>query len=288
MTYSIVARDPETGELGVAVQSRAFGTGRVVPWARSGVGAVATQAFTERSYGPLGLELMASGRPPGEALAELLEADELRDYRQAAFLSADGQVAVHTGEACVPEAGHLSGEGFCVQGNMLRSTEVWPAMAARFAESRGTLAERLLDALEAAEASGGDFRGRQAAGLLVVPGESTGKPWDDCVFDLRVEDHPEPLAELRRLHRMAAAYRRRHRIGPGSSVEEEVRVAREAGLPEQDVAVAGALAAAAANDVERAVSLLGPLVAEERRWLEVLGRYERLGLVPPGLRDRLS
>jgi uncharacterized Ntn-hydrolase superfamily protein len=288
VTYSIVARDPATGELGVAVQSRAFGAGRVVPWALSGVGAVATQAFGEKSYGPRGLDLMAQGRAPADALAELLEADGLRESRQVAFLAADGRSAVHTGAACIPEAGHLVGEDFCAQGNMLRSPDVWPAMAEAFSRAVGTLAERLLDALDAAEAAGGDFRGRQAAGLLVVAGESSGKPWDDVLFDVRVDDHPEPLAEVRRLHRMAVAYRRRNRIGPGASVDEEIEAAREAGLPEQDVALAGALAAAASADLERAASLLAPLVAEERRWLELLERYERMGLVPPGVLELLS
>jgi uncharacterized Ntn-hydrolase superfamily protein len=288
VTYSIVALDRETGELGVAVQSRAFGTGRVVPWARSEVGAVATQAFSQKSYGPLGLELMAAGRAPEDALAELLEADELRESRQVAFLAADGRAHVHTGSACIPEAGQIVGDGLCAQGNMLRSTEVWPAMATAFTGASGTLAERLLDALDAAEAAGGDFRGRQAAALLVVPGQSSDKPWDDLVFDLRVEDHPEPLAELRRLHRMATAYQRRNRIGPGASVDEEIEAAREAGLPEQDVALAGALAAAASGDVDCAVALVSPLVAEEPRWLAVFERYERLGLIPPGLVERLS
>jgi uncharacterized Ntn-hydrolase superfamily protein len=179
VTYSIVARDPDTGELGVAVQSRAFGTGRAVMWAQSQVGAVATQAFAEKSYGPLGLELMAAGLSPEKALAELCEADELRESRQVAFLAPDGRTAAHTGSDCIPECGHLAGDGFSAQGNMLRSTEVWPAMAEAFSTVNGTLAERLLDALDAAEAAGGDFRGRQAGGLLVVPGESTGKPWDD-------------------------------------------------------------------------------------------------------------
>ncbi len=288
MTYSIVARDPETGELGVAVQSRAFGTGRAVPWALSGVGAVATQAFGEKSYGPLGLELMAAGRSPEEALAELLEADERRDSRQVAFLAADGRGAIHTGAACIPEAGHLAGDGVLVQGNMLRSVGVWPAMAESFAEGSGSLAERLVDALDAAEAAGGDFRGRQAAGLLVVPAEGTGKPWDDRVFDLRIEDHPEPLAELRRLHRLAAGYRRRNRIGPGASVDEEVEAARQAGLPEEDVALAGALAAAHGGNIPRAVSFLAPLVAADRRWRETFDRYERLGVLPEGVVDRLD
>jgi uncharacterized Ntn-hydrolase superfamily protein len=287
VTYSIVARDPGTGELGVAVQSRAFGTGRAVPWAVSEVGAVATQAFAEKSYGPLGLELMAAGRSPDEALAELLDADELRESRQVAFLAYDGRTAVHTGSACIPERGHLRGEGFSVQGNMLRSVEVWPAMARAFTAASGTLAERLLEALDAAEAAGGDFRGRQASGLLVVPGEGTGKPWDDVVFDLRVEDHPEPLAELRRLHRMAAGYRRIRRMDTGATVDEEVEAAREAGLPEEDVALAGALAAAQSGDLAGAAALLAPLVAADRRWLETFDRYERLGHLPAGVVERI-
>jgi uncharacterized Ntn-hydrolase superfamily protein len=226
VTYSIVGRDPETGELGVAVQSRAFNTGAACAWAEAGVGAVATQSFTERRYGPRGLALLSAGRDPREALDELLAADEGREVRQVAFLDARGRTAAHTGEGCIPHAGHLAGENASVQGNMLRSADVWPAMREAFDGTAGTLAERLLSALDAAEAAGGDYRGRQAAGLVVVAGERHEQPSVDRIFDLRVDDHEDPLGELRRLHRLAAAYRRRNRIDETADPAEE----REAAL----------------------------------------------------------
>ena len=225
MTYSIVARDSETCELGVAVQSRAFNTGAACAWATPGIGAVATQSFTERRYGPRGLELMAAGRTPREALDELLAADELREVRQVAFLDATGDTAAHTGEDCIPHAGHQAHAGVSVQGNMLHSGDVWPAMAEAFDSTPGTLAERLLAALDAAEAAGGDFRGRQAAGLVVVGAEREDEPSYQRVFDLRVDDHPEPLRELRRLHTLGAAYRRRNRIDADADPEQERELA---------------------------------------------------------------
>ncbi len=158
VTYSIVARDPDTGELGVAVQSRAFNAGAACAWAEAGVGAVATQSFTERRYGPRGLGLLAEGRDPRAALDELVAADEGRATRQVAFLDANGETAAHTGESCIPHAGHLSEANVSVQGNMLRSSDVWPAMAEAFDTTSGPLAERLLAALDA-----GGGRGRRLA-----------------------------------------------------------------------------------------------------------------------------
>jgi uncharacterized Ntn-hydrolase superfamily protein len=193
VTYSIVARDPTSGELGVAVQSRSFNTGAACAWAEAGVGAVATQSFTERRYGPRGLALLAEGREPREALDELLAADESRAIRQVAFVDVHGATAAHTGTSCIPHAGDLAAENVSVQGNMLRSADVWPAMGEAFDSTAGTLAERLLAALDAAEAAGGDYRGRQGAGLVVVSGEPDELPSVDRVFDLRVDDHEEPL-----------------------------------------------------------------------------------------------
>jgi uncharacterized Ntn-hydrolase superfamily protein len=280
MTYSLVAWDPEGKELGVAVQSRAFNTAACA-WAVPGVGAVATQSFTERAYGPRGLESMQGGKPPREALDELLAEDELRDVRQVAFVDREGRTAAHTGAGCIPHFGDLQGAGFSVQGNMLRSDEVWPAMAEAFTAARGPLAERLLAALDAAEAAGGDFRGRQAAGLVVVTGEDA--PARERVFDLRVDDHPEPLAELRRLQRMAAGYRRRNRIEAGADAEEEAAAARAAGLPEEDVTAAVVFAHARNGDVERAAALVAEIVAAEPLWRAAFERYETLGLLPEGI-----
>jgi uncharacterized Ntn-hydrolase superfamily protein len=226
VTYSIVARDPETGQLGVAVQSRAFGTGAVCPWALPGVGAATTQSFTEISYAPRGLELLAAGRSPREALDELLAADDGRDYRQVAYVAADGATAAHTGQACIEACGQLSRENVSAQGNMLASADVWPAMVEAFETTVGPLALRLLAALDAAEGAGGDFRGRQAGGLLVVSGDRSDPPWRRLV-DVRVDDHPEPVKELRRLYVLSDAYGRRRELSPDE--------ARAAGLRDDEV-----------------------------------------------------
>jgi uncharacterized Ntn-hydrolase superfamily protein len=205
-TYSIVARDPETGDLGVAVQSHWFSVGPVVPWAESGVGAVATQSLVDISYGPLALELLRAGRSPEEALRGLSEADPGSDVRQVAIIDAHGRVAAHTGSRCIPEAGHVTGDGYSVQANLMLKETVWPAMAQAYETADGDLAERMLQALEAAEEEGGDIRGRQSASILIVSAESTGKPWVDRKMDLRVEDSPKPLVELRRLVTIHRAY----------------------------------------------------------------------------------
>jgi uncharacterized Ntn-hydrolase superfamily protein len=287
VTYSIVGRDEASGHLGVAVQSRAMGVGSVCSWARPGVGAIATQSFTERSYGPLGLDLLAAGASPEDALAQLLEADDRCDFRQVAFLAADGRTAAHTGAACIPECGHIGRSGVSAQGNMLASPAVWPAAADTFEGTEGPLAERLLAALDAAEAAGGDFRGRESASLLVVSGDPAEKPWQS-VFDLRVDNHAEPLRELRRLYGVAAAYRRRDDFGTGTDLEAEVDIARRAGLPEDQVAATAALVAGAHGDIEEAAVRLRPVVESDPRWREAFERYVRLGVMPQAVLDRLS
>jgi uncharacterized Ntn-hydrolase superfamily protein len=204
-TYSIVARDPATGQLGAAVESHWFSTGSIVTWAQPGVGAVCTQAIAEPAYGPNLLERLAAGEDPAAALQALLAADPQARYRQVAAVSATGAVAVHTGPDCIAFAGDAPGEGFSCQANMMSSPAVWPAMAERFRATDGEpLARRLLAALEAAEGEGGDVRGRQSAALVVVPAE--GEAWRRDV-ELRIEDHAEPLEELRRLLDLHDAYR---------------------------------------------------------------------------------
>ena len=205
-TYSIVALDERTGELGVAVQSHWFSVGSLVPWARAGVGAVATQSFVRVEYGPQGLNLMEAGASAEEALIELMNDDEGAEVRQVAMIDINGDVATHTGENCIWAAGHQTGKNYSVQANLMENETVWPAMAEAFEKSRGGLADRMLAALEAAEAEGGDIRGRQSAAMLIVSGQPTGIPWKDIVLELRIEDHPEPLAELKRLIRTHRAY----------------------------------------------------------------------------------
>ena len=203
MTYSIVARDPRTGELGVAVQSRWPSVGAGVAWAEPGVGAVATQSFTEISYGPLGLEAMRAGTPAHDALADLLAEDSRAAVRQVGMVDAIGRSAAHTGDRCVEAAGHVTSENLSIQANMMERPTVWPAMAEAYRSTDGDLADRLLAALRAAEAEGGDVRGRQSSALLVVP--ASGPRWATR-FDLRVDDDRAPLDELARLLHLSRAY----------------------------------------------------------------------------------
>lgn len=206
-TYSIVARDTLSGQIGVAVQSHWFSVGPLVAWAEAGVGAVATQSFVDVSYGPLGLEMMRAGKSTEEALRALLEADSNPELRQVAMIDASGGVAAHTGDACIREAGHIIGENYSVQANLMVSDEVWPEMARAFENTEGDLAERMLAALEAAQESGGDIRGQQSAAILIVRQKATGRIWEDRLIDLRVEDHPQPVQELRRLVNLHRAYK---------------------------------------------------------------------------------
>ena len=271
VTYSIIARDAETAELGVAVQSRAFRAGSGVGWALPGVGAVASQAFSEPSYGPLGLELLQAGKTPEQALAGLVAADPESAVRQVAVVDAEGRTAVHTGAECIREAGHRTGDGYSVQANMMRSADVWPAMAKAFEAASGSLARRLLASLEAAEAAGGDWRGQQAAGLLVVAADD--KPWER-ISDLRVDDHAQPLRELRRLLDLEEAYRALTRS------DERAAAARAGGLSEVDVRWAEIIDAGQAGDVARARDLLAPLLVEEPRWADFVRALAARGLVP--------
>jgi uncharacterized Ntn-hydrolase superfamily protein len=202
-TYSIVARDPDSGELGAAVQSHWFSVGSIVTWARPGVGAVATQSIVERAYGPRLLDALAGGDAPGDALGALLAADEAARFRQVAVLGVEGLPATHTGAGCIAYAGHAVGDDFSVQANMMASDAVWPAMAEAFTHTTGPLARRMLAALRAAEGAGGDARGKQSCALVVVP--AAGEAWERTV-ELRVEDHPEPLDELERLLLLHDAY----------------------------------------------------------------------------------
>jgi uncharacterized Ntn-hydrolase superfamily protein len=203
-TYSIVARDAGTGQVGVAVQSHWFGVGTIVTWAEPGVGAVATQSLADPAYGPNALALLRDGTAPGDALAKLLAEDEAAAVRQVGVVDARGRTSAHTGADCIVHAGHRGGEGYSCQANMMLTDTVPDAMAAAFEASAGSpLDERLLAALDGAEEAGGDVRGRQSAALLVAPAE--GEPWRR-LYDLRVDDHPDPLAELRRLHALQRAY----------------------------------------------------------------------------------
>jgi uncharacterized Ntn-hydrolase superfamily protein len=272
MTYSIIGRDHETGELGIAVQSQAFNTGAAVPWARPGIGAVATQSFTDRRYGWRGLELMASGSAPEGALAELRASDELAEFRQVGMMSVDGRTAQWTGGSCVPAAGGAVGDGWLAQANMVTSTRVWEAMGEAFTRAAGPLAERLLLALEAAEAEGGDWRGRGGTAIVVVPAE--GEPWER-VIDLRVEEGDGSLVELRRLLERALAYRETNRATTGRA-----ELGARRGLPERHVTLLALEDAVEAERFEDAEKILAGLERDDPRWLgyvATLAMHHELG-----------
>ena len=205
-TYSIVALDETTGELGVAVQSHWFSVGFLVPWAKAGVGAVATQSFVKVDYGPDGLQLMESGITAVDALKTLTSKDDGEAVRQVGMIDIKGNVAAHTGSRCIKYAGHIVGKNYSVQANMMANGTVPKAMAVAFEKTKGDLADRMMAALEAAEAEGGDIRGKQSAAMVIVSGEPSGVDWKDTKLSLRIEDHPTPLIELKRLIRVHRAY----------------------------------------------------------------------------------
>jgi uncharacterized Ntn-hydrolase superfamily protein len=286
-TYSVVAVDSATGQIGVAVQSHWFSVGGGVAWAEPGVGAVATQSFIEPAYGPRGLALMRSGLPGPAALAALLRADPDSQVRQLAMIDATGRVAAHTGSRDIPAAGHIVGRGYSVQANLMRNDRVWPAMARAFEATGGDLADRLLATLDAAEAAGGDIRGRQSAALVVVSGDRSANPWER-VFDLRVEDHPDPLGELRRLVGVARAYQAATAgdnfmtVGKVDSALAAYRRASEA-LP--DSATNGeliywvAVTLADLGRVDEAIPLFRRAFAQDEGWAELLARLPAVGLL---------
>jgi uncharacterized Ntn-hydrolase superfamily protein len=285
-TYSIVARDPETGEMGVAVQSHYFSVGSVVPWAEAGVGAVATQSFAEASYGPLGLELMKSGKTAPQALQSLLVSDDARDVRQVAMIDANGHVAAHTGSKCILAAGHVTGANYSAQANLMANEKVWPAMSRAFESAKGTLAERMLAALDAAQEVGGDIRGEQSAAMIIVSGKRSGLWWKDRLLDLRVEDHPHPLQELRRLLRVHDAYKHEDR-GDAFIAEKNLPAALkeyEAAAqlaPENDELLFWyAVGVYTAGDEKRALELFKQVFKRDQRWIELVGRLPASDLLP--------
>jgi len=285
-TYSIVARDPITKELGVAVQSHWFSVGSVVPWAAAGVGAVATQSFVEPSYGPLGLEAMRRGETAETALKALLAEDSNPGVRQVAFVDARGRVAVHTGLGCIPAAGDRSGDGYSVQANLMLSDEVPAAMAKAYESAAGPLAERLLAALDAAQRVGGDIRGKQSAAILVVRGKPSDKPWTDRLVDLRVEDSPRPLDEIHRLLRLHRAYERMNRgddaVAAGK-MEQALKeyAAAEAMDPENDEFVFWHAVTLVTNHrLEEALPVFAKVFRMNPTWMVLVPRLPSVGQLP--------
>ena len=270
-TFSIVARDSATGELGVAVQSHYFSVGPVVPWAEAGVGAVATQSLVLVDYGPDGLALMRAGLSARQSLDSLLAADAHNEGRQVAMVDARGGVAAYTGPSCIPDAGHRTGAQFSAQANLMANDRVWPAMAAAY---------------EAAQRAGGDIRGRQSAALIVVKAKASGKPWNDRVFDLRVEDSPEPIRELRRLVRLRRAYDLED-AGDAAIAEKRpadaLRAYEAAMKLAPDVVELQFWAAVSmyVNGREReALPLFHRVFGREARWVPLVARLPKAGLFP--------
>ena len=294
-TYSIVARDAETGQLGVAVQSHYFGVGTVVTWAEAGVGAIATQASGDPSYGKLGLDLMRAGKSAPDALAGLLASDSGREVRQVAMVDSKGRVAAHTGSTTIPEAGHIVGEGFSVQANMMLKNSVWPAMAEAYRASKGELVDRLLAALDAAEAEGGDIRGRQSAAILIVEGKSSGRSWIDTVFDLRVDDAPEPLAEIRRLVSIRRAYIHQHRAGVAfdrgdlETMEREYAAAERLAGDNPEMRYWHAIALLTLGKSDDGIAMLREIAARDRNWIELTLRLPTMKhLSDPSVVERVG
>lgn len=285
-TYSIVARDPQTGEMGVAVQSHYFSVGPVVPWAEAGVGAVATQSLVLVDYGPYGLELMRKGATAQQALDSLLKADAHSEGRQVAMVDAHGNVAAYTGKACIPDAGHHIGTQYSAQANLMANDKVWPAMAAAFEKAQGDLAERMLQALEAAQKAGGDIRGQQSAAIVVVKAQSSGKPWADRLVDLRVEDSPQPLKELRRLLKLRRAYNLEDagdNFIAEKKPEEALKAYEEAMKLAPDVAELQFWAAVSMYTNGReteGLKLFREVFAHGTQWVDLVPRIAKAGMFP--------
>jgi len=287
-TFSIVARDPATGELGVAVQSHWFSVGSIVTWAEAGVGAVATQSFVDPAYGHRGLELMRGGVPAPEALRRLLAADAQREVRQVAMVDAQGRVDAFSGKLDIKDAGHLVGAQYSVQANMMANAKVWPAMAAAFEKAHGDLADRMLAALEAAQGAGGDIRGKQSAALLIVKAKSSGRPWAgaDRVFDLRVDDHPEPIVELRRLIRLQRAYAHANRgdeLVSEKKIDEALKEYTAAGelAPEiLELPFWQAVTLVVVGREAEAVPIFRRVFAREPYWADLVPRLPAAGQLP--------
>jgi len=270
----------------VAVQSHWFSVGSIVPWAESGVGAIATQSFVEVSYGPLGLELMRAGKSAEEALSALVRADKNESVRQVAMVDAQGRVAAHTGKNCIPEAGHFIGDGFSCQANLMLKNTVWKAMAQAYQSAEGELVDRLLAALEAAEREGGDIRGKQSAAIIIVKGKSSGVWWKDRIYDLRVEDHRDPVGELKRLVRLNKAYNYMNRgdeLLTENKVEEAMKsytTAMEMYPENAEMIFWPAVTMAASGKVEESLPLFKKVFALDSNWALLVPRLPKVGQLP--------
>lgn len=286
-TFSIVAIDKESGEMGVAVQSHWFSVGNVVAWAQSGSGAIATQSFVNKSFGPRGLKLLSEGKTAQEVLDYLIANDEASNVRQVGIVDRNGNVAVHTGDKCVDFAGHIKGSHFSVQSNMMLNDKVPGAMSEAFENSKGhPLAERMLKALEAAQAVGGDIRGKQSAAIRVVKIESKGEPWnEDFVVDLRVDDNPDPIKEIGRLLKVHRAYEYMNEgdlqveYGNMNKAMDAYNAAMKMFPQNLEMKYWTAITLANNGEVDRAVKMLQTVYAEDQNWRELTKRLPKVGLL---------
>jgi uncharacterized Ntn-hydrolase superfamily protein len=285
-TFSIVARDPDTGELGVAVQSHWFSVGPIVAWAEAGVGAVATQSFVDTSYGKNGLDMMRGGKSAPDTLKELLGKDDAKEVRQVAMIDAQGRVEAWTGRNDIQAAGHIVAKNFSVQANLMLNDKVWPAMARAFESTKGDLADRMLAALDAAQAAGGDIRGRQSAALIVVTGKPTGQAWKDRTFDLRVDDSPQPLQELRRLVTLQRAYNHMNAGDLAVEKKDNEGALREYSAAEKlvpdnaEMIYWHAVALVNMGRVDESLPLFRKVFAMDRNWITLTPRLPKSGLLP--------
>jgi uncharacterized Ntn-hydrolase superfamily protein len=291
-TYSIVARDAKTGELAVGVQSHWFSVGSVVSWGEAGVGVIATQSFVNKSFGIRGLNLLKQGHTPEEALNLLLSEDEGREVRQVAILSTDGKIATHTGQKCIRYAGHIQGADFSVQANMMLNDKVWPAMARSFEENANLpLPERIIAVMEAAEAAGGDIRGKQSASILVVKGTASAEPWNDVILDLRVDDHKEPVKELERLLRVFRAYEHMNtgdyymETGQMKEALDEYRTAQKMLPKNLEMKYWYAITLANNNELNEAIQILKKVYKEDKNWKTLTKRLPEAGLLTLNEKD---
>lgn len=277
-TYSIVAIDTISGEIGVAVQSHWYSVGTIVSWGEAGIGVVATQSFVNPSFGPRGLALMKQGLTANQVLDLLIESDEGRDVRQVAILDAKGNIAAHTGKKCIDDAGHIIGKNYSVQANMMINDKVWKAMSEAFENSSGPLEERLMLTLEAAQETGGDIRGKQSAAILVVKPQSTGQVWLDRKVDIRVDDHPEPLKELRRILKVHKAYD--HMNKGDLAIEhndmdlamKEYSTAEEMFPDNEEMKYWHAVTLANIGKVEESLPLFEEVFSKNKNWLKLTPR----------------
>lgn len=284
-TYSIVGRDSVTGEMGVAVQSHWFNVGAIVSWGEAGVGVIATQSFVNPSFGIRGLELLKQGKTPQQVVDELIAADDGRDFRQLAVLDAAGRTASYTGAKCLDGAGNIAGTNYSVQANMMLNNTVWSAMEKAFKETSGPLAERLVASLEAAQNAGGDIRGMQSAALMVWKGTNSGQPWSDKTIDLRVEDNPNPIAEMKRLLEVQRAYE--HMNAGDLAVEKndmelamrEYKAAMEMFPGNLEMKYWTAVTLANNGRVDESLTMFNTVFANDKNWKELTRRLPKSGLL---------